>query len=119
MEAGVKNYNVVRSIDELKTMWDKLIADDIPVGFDIETGYHGEDQDRGSLKHETNLLVGFSFTNSLNWARYVPMAHDFADNITDHLSIAEILWNSFKTIKLVAHNLGFELRRMARFFREM
>jgi DNA polymerase-1 len=119
MESGVKNYNVVRSINELKAMWDKLIQDDLPVGFDIETGYHGEDQDRGSLKHETNLLVGFSFTNSLNWARYVPMAHDFADNITDHLSIAEILWNSFKTIKLVAHNLGFELRRMARFFREM
>src|SRR3954468_677501 len=114
-----KNYDVVRSIEELKTFWDKIVEEHKPFGFDIETGYHGPDNDRGALKHETNLLVGFSFTNSLNWARYVPMAHDFAENITDHLSIAEILWNSFKTGLMVAHNLGFELRRMARFFREM
>lgn len=114
----VKNYDVIRSIDELKMFWDRIVEEGKPFGFDIETGYHGEDEDRGSLKQETNLLVGFSFTNSLNWARYCPMAHDFSENITDHLSIAEILWNAFKTGLMVAHNLGFELRRMARFFRE-
>jgi DNA polymerase I-like protein with 3'-5' exonuclease and polymerase domains len=117
--SGAKNYDIVRSIDELRSLWDKLIEEYKPTGFDIETGYLGPDDDRGALKHETNLLVGFSFTNSLNWARYVPMAHDFAENLTDHLSIAEILWNAFKVVPIVAHNLGFELRRMARFFREM
>jgi DNA polymerase I-like protein with 3'-5' exonuclease and polymerase domains len=114
-----KNYDYIREVDELKQFWDKLVEEGLPFGFDIETGYHGEDDDRGSLKQETNLLVGFSFTNSLNWARYCPLAHDFADNITDHLSVAEILWSAFQTGLLVAHNLGFELRRMARFFREM
>lgn len=114
-----KNYDYIRSIDELKKLWDKIIAEGKPFGFDIETGYHGEDDDRGSLKQETNLLVGFSFTNSFNWARYCPLAHDTADNITDHVSVAEILWNAFKTGLMVAHNAGFELRRMARFFREM
>lgn len=114
-----KNYDIVRSIDELKTFWDRMVAENKPIGFDIETGYHGEDDDRGSLKMETNLLVGFSFTNSLNWARYVPMTHDFAENLTDHVAIAEILWNAFQSGLLVCHNAGFELRRMARFFREM
>jgi len=119
MSVATKNYDIVRSIPELKEFWDKIVSEGKPFGFDIETGYHGEDDDRGSLKLETNLLVGFSFTNSLNWARYVPLAHDFAENITDHFSVAEILWSSFKTRLMVAHNAGFELRRMARFFREM
>lgn len=114
-----KNYDIVRSLDELKSFWDRMVAEGKPIGFDIETGYHGEDDDRGSLKMETNLLVGFSFTNSLNWARYVPMAHDFAENLTDHVGIAEILWNAFQSGLLVCHNAGFELRRMARFFREL
>lgn len=114
-----KNYDYTRSVDELRDLFNKIVEDGVAFGFDIETGYHGEDEERGSLKHETNLLVGFSFTNSLNWARYCPLAHDFADNITDHVSVAEILWNAFKTGLMVAHNLGFELRRMARFFREM
>lgn len=114
-----KNYDRIHSIDELKALWDKLIEEHKPTGFDIETGYHGPEDDRGALKMETNLLVGFSFTNSRHWARYVPMAHDLDENVTDHVSIAEILWNAFKTVPIVAHNLGFELRRMARFFREM
>jgi DNA polymerase-1 len=119
MSTVTKNYDVVRSTDELAELWAKITDDGKPTGFDIETGYHGEDDDRGSLKQETNLLVGFSFTNSLNWARYVPLAHDFAENITDHVTVAEILWKSFQSGLLVAHNSGFELRRMARFFREM
>lgn len=116
--SGTKNYNLVRSTEELKKYFDKIIDDGTAFGFDIETGYHGQDDDRGSLKQETNLFVGFSFTNSLDWARYVPLAHDFDENITDHLTVAELLWNLFKTGLLVAHNLGFELRRLARFFRE-
>lgn len=119
MTAPAKNYDLVRSTEEVKNLFDMIVSEGKPFGFDIETGYHGEDDDRGSLKMETNLLVGFSFTNSLNWARYVPLAHDFAENITDHLTVAEILWTSFQSGLLVAHNLGFELRRMARFFREM
>jgi DNA polymerase I-like protein with 3'-5' exonuclease and polymerase domains len=114
-----KNYDIVRSVEELKNFWDRMVAENKPIGFDIETGYHGEDDDRGSLKMETNLLVGFSFTNSLNWARYVPLAHDFAENINDHVAVAEILWNAFQSGLLVCHNAGFELRRMARFFREL
>jgi DNA polymerase I len=119
MSVSTKNYDIVRSTEELKQFWDRIVAEGKAFGFDIETGYHGPDDDRGSLKQETNLLVGFSFTNSLNWARYVPLAHDFAENINDHLSVAEILWNAFKTGLMVAHNAGFELRRMARFFREL
>lgn len=114
-----KNYDIVRSTEELEQFWVDMVNKGQPIGYDIETGYHGEDDDRGSLKLETNLFVGFSFTNSLNWARYVPLAHDFAENITDHLTVAEILWKSFQSGLIVAHNLGFELRRMARFFREM
>jgi DNA polymerase I-like protein with 3'-5' exonuclease and polymerase domains len=118
MSVATKNYDIVRSTEELAQLWNEITSQGKPTGFDIETGYHGEDQDRGSLRLETNLLVGFSFTNSLNWARYCPMAHDFAENITDHLTIAEILWKNFQSGLIVAHNAGFELRRMARFFRE-
>jgi len=114
-----KNYDLVRSVDELKDFFNRIIEEGLPFGFDIETGYHGEDDDRGSLKQETNLLVGFSFTNSLNWARYVPLAHDFAENVTDHIGVARVLWSAFQSGLMVAHNLGFELRRMSRFFREM
>jgi DNA polymerase I-like protein with 3'-5' exonuclease and polymerase domains len=118
MSVAMKNYDLVRSVDELADFFNKIVEEGKPFGFDIETGYHGEDQDRGSLRQETNLLVGFSFTNSFNWARYCPMAHDFADNVTDQIGIAIVLWNAFKTGLMVAHNAGYELRRMARFFRE-
>lgn len=119
MSVTAKNYDITRSVEELDNLFAKIVTEGKAFGFDIETGYHGEDDDRGSLKLETNLLVGFSFTNSLNWARYCPLAHDFDENITDHVGVAVILWKAFQTGLMVAHNAGFELRRMARFFREM
>lgn len=112
-----KNYGLVTSIAELAEYCEKLIAEQKPIGYDLETGYHGPPVKKGSVRIETNLIAGFSFTNSQQWARYAPLNHDMADNL-DNLEAAKLLWPLMNSGLIVAHNAGFELRNMARFFRE-
>lgn len=114
---ALKNYALISSLEELQRYVDRLISEGKPFGFDIETGYHGPPVKKGALKIETNFIVGISFTNSLDWARYVPLAHDMAEN----LPIAEVL-RIFRPLLLtglgVPHNAAFELRNLARAYRE-
>lgn len=112
----IKNYGRVESIDELHELVTKLIADNTAIGFDIETGYTGDDREKGAVHPETAMVVGISFTNSTDWARYVALNHDDAENL-DNREAAKLFWLLLDTGLGVAHNAGFELRHLARWFR--
>ncbi len=120
VEAGVaaKNYGLVTSIDELESFCVRLLDGDGPIAFDIETGYHGPDREKFSLHPETAIVAGISFTNSVHWARYAPLNHDFADNL-DNLAAARLLWPVLASGRGVAHNAPFELRHLSKWFREL
>jgi DNA polymerase I-like protein with 3'-5' exonuclease and polymerase domains len=115
-----RNYGAVRSADKLDAFVKKLIADGKPVGFDIESGYTGADKEGVALLnfHPDWILVGWSFTNSTEWARYVPIAHDDGNNIDDPIRAARALWRLLQSGLGVAHNLSFELKGISRYFRE-
>jgi DNA polymerase-1 len=110
-----KNYGVITSLDELETHINRI--DEDVYAFDIETGYLGPPREKFSLHPETALIAGFSFTNSEHWARYVPLAHDDAENL-DNQAVAELLWPWFISGKGVAHNAKFEKRHLSRYFRQ-
>lgn len=111
--AGIKNYGRVNSIEELQQLADSTHGK--VIGFDIETGYLGADREKGSLHPETAIVVGISFTDSLDWARYAPLAHDGAENL-DNREAAKIFWDLLSPGTGVAHNAGFELKHLARWF---
>jgi DNA polymerase I-like protein with 3'-5' exonuclease and polymerase domains len=115
------SYGLLTDLDELRRVIGSLIAEGKPFGFDIETGYEGETRESASLHPEENFVAGISFTNSLSWARYVPLKHDTGINV-DNLEVARILWPLFQVrdsegVPLgVAHGAKFELRCMSRWF---
>ncbi len=111
-----KNYGVVSSLVELDRLIQHIGSD--VFAFDIETGYYGEPVEKRALKPEAAFIVGISFTNSTEWARYVPLAHDVGENFDNH-AVAELLWPWLRGGKGVPHNAKFELRHMARFFRKL
>ncbi len=104
----VKDYRLVESLDELAFLMQKFLDEGTPVGLDIETGYDGPDRKDASTHPQEGYVVGISFTNSLDWARYVPLRHDFEDNF-DNKAVAELLWPVLKAGLIVAHNGKFEL----------
>lgn len=112
-----KNYGLVSTIAELQKFVDKLIREGKPFGFDIETGYLGEPKVKKALHPEENLICGFSFTNSTDWARYCPINHHLHENV-DSAEAARALWPLMQTGLGVAHNLSFEERNMSRWFLE-
>lgn len=114
---STRNYGLVGSIPELSEYFERMIEEQKPIGYDIETGYLGPAVKKGSVRIETNIIAGFSFTNSKKWARYASLNHDMADNL-DNLEAAKLLWVLMNSGLVVCHNAGFELRNMARFFRE-
>lgn len=114
---GTRNYGMIASLDELREYFDRIHAQDGPIGFDIETGYHGPDREKGAVHPETAIVVGFSFSSSTDWARYVPLAHDRGENL-DNYEVAKLLWDLLATGRGVAHNASFELRHLAKFFRQ-
>lgn len=111
----MRNYGLVRSVDELARFCDRLMSTDGPIGFDIETGYTGEDREKASVRPEINLLAGISFTNSGDWARYVPLAHETGENLHNG-DCARLLWPLLSSGRGVAHNAAFELRNLSRWF---
>ncbi len=96
-----KNYGVVASVEELAKHIER-IGDDV-FAFDIETGYHGEPKEKHALKPEIAFIVGISFTNSTEWARYAPLAHDSGGNLDNH-AVAELLWPWLRQGKGIPHN---------------
>lgn len=107
-----------RIIDQSK---DNAFALAKPFAFDIEAGYVGPDaEDVAKMQfHPNYILVGISFTNDTNWARYVPIAHDDGNNATDLTRIARAFWRLVNTGMGIAHNAAYELKGMSRWFREL
>lgn len=101
-----KNFGMITSADKLKRLAAKLLTDDRPIGFDIETGYDGEDRDHGSLQpYAGSFIVGFSITNAQNWARYIPLRHDLSGDNLDE----DVVWDIMAPVleapnSIVAHN---------------
>lgn len=113
---GIRNYGLITSVEELYEFTDRLTEAE-SIGFDIETGYHGEDKDKFAIHPETAHIVGISFTSSTDWARYIPLSHDEGENLPAGV-VAAWLWHVLNFGTGVAHNAGFELRHLAKFFRE-
>lgn len=112
-----KNYGTVTSVAQFEKFVDRLLAAGLPIGYDIETGYDGPDRSKAALHPEESFVVGFSFTNSTEWARYVPLRHDHANNVSPE-EIAPLLWKLLNSGLVVCHNVAFELSFMSFFFRE-
>jgi DNA polymerase-1 len=117
---ATRNYGLVKDEEQLEAFVARLVHAGRPIGFDIETGYDGPDRDKVSLHPDDpdSKVVGISFTNSTDWARYVPLAHDLARNF-DPLASAHAFWQLLSTGLGVPHNAKFELRHLARWFRDV
>lgn len=104
------NYAAINTEDALKAMVDKLMAEGKPIGFDIETGYHGPDRKKGAVyvDWDEQFPSGFSITNSKKWARYVPTAHEFRRMP----NAWEIIKPALETLPVIAHNAKFEKRNL-------
>jgi DNA polymerase I-like protein with 3'-5' exonuclease and polymerase domains len=109
------SYRLIETVEDFEQVCQKLVSEGIPFGFDIETSYDGEPREHAQLHPEENFVCGLSFTNSLAWARYAPLRHDFGTNL-DNARCAAAFWPVVQTGLGVAHNLKFELRCMARWF---
>lgn len=111
----IRNYGAIASIEELADFTERVTTAGTAISFDIETGYHGDDREKGAIHRSTAIVVGISFTNSLDWARYAPLAHDAGENL-DNYRAAQLFWDMFSTGLGVAHNAGFELRHLSKWF---
>lgn len=112
-----KSYGVVDNIEGVKKLFGKLIADNKPFSYDLETGYDGPPREKSSVRAEIAFVVGFSVTNSTEWARYIPIRHDMAVNV-DPEQFALACWPLMQTGLGVAHNAKFELRFLSELFKE-
>lgn len=114
----MRNFGLVDSVEAFEALVDSLDPAKDVIGFDIETGYVGQDRLKGSVHVEDpdSMVVGFSFTNDPRWAKYVPLAHDTGPNL-DPVRIAPIVWRLLSTFRWTAHNAGFEQKFMRKFFK--
>ena len=119
---STRNYDFVTSVSTFSKLVDRITRDGTPFAFDIETGYNGVPREKIALLpfHPDWILVGFSFTNSIDWARYIPIAHDAGGNIDDPVEAARLLWKLLHVTDAegkpmgVAHNAAFELKGLRR-----
>lgn len=113
-----KNYGLIVSVAQFEQFVDRFIDSNSVVAFDAETGYDGNPFEGGSLSplYKSSKVVGFSFTNSTEWARYVPLAHDLGTNL-DNEAVAHLLWKLLTSVPIISHNGGFELRFLRKYFK--
>lgn len=122
--AKAPSYGLITKLEDAERLVRLLISQGAPFGFDIETSYHGEPREKAATHPEENYVVGVSLTNSLHWARYIPVAHDDGTNVSPG-DLAPLLWELLHANAVsgnllsglgVAHGAKFELRCLARFF---
>src|SRR5688572_24234847 len=112
-----KNYGLVESETQLEKLVDKLLADNTTIAIDVETGYYGPPREKAALHPEESFIVGISFTNSTNWARYVPVRHDEGENFSSEF-VARQFWRLLQSGQAIAHQMKFEQRQLSKFFRD-
>jgi DNA polymerase-1 len=107
---AVNDYDYIRSVDDLKRIVDVLgERPNLPIAFDLESGYEGPPRNGGSLAwHAGTFIVGFSFAFDPRASRYVPLRHDFAQENLD----PDVVWPIMKPLleqpRFIAHNALFE-----------
>jgi DNA polymerase I-like protein with 3'-5' exonuclease and polymerase domains len=107
--------------EEIAARFAAITSEKLPFAFDIETGYHGESRESAALHPEENFVVSLQLTNSLSWARDIPLGHDNGPNV-DNAMVAALAWQLLHAVDDaglpmgVAHGAVFELRVMARWF---
>ena len=116
------DYDLIESIDQLAYFAGRLHAEVAlgrRFGFDIETGYEGEDREKAQLHPEEGLVAGISLgvseVSGVVWGRYAALNHDNGPNL-DNYQAAEVLWKLLRTGHGVAHNASFEIRFLAVWF---
>lgn len=117
-----RNYGALRSAEKFEAFVKKLIDAGKPVGFDIEASYSAPQYiAKGALQQfqPSWFLTGFSFTNSTDWARYVPIAHADGRNADDVVRVAIALWKLLNEAHIVAHNLSYELKGVRRWMLDL
>jgi len=103
MSTQAKNYGIITSADDLSRAVQAL--GEGPVGFDVETGYTGEDREKGALRpHEGAFITGFSISGDPSWARWIPLRHDEGPNMDP-----AVAWEIMEPVlchgeRVVAHN---------------
>lgn len=117
---ATKQYISLRQVSLLKRVVEGMIKNGKPFGFDIESGYSGEDRKGLALLpfHPDWVFAGISFTNTDKGAFYVPIGHDNGDNIDDPLAAIVLLWELLNTGNGVPHNAMFEYIGLSRVFRQ-
>jgi len=100
---------LVSDAERLQALVDSIMADEGPVGFDIETGFTGRPFPGRALKPEANEITGFSLAASPERGWYVPMRHKDSANIPPAVA-AEILRPLMQSGRVVCHNAKFEVR---------
>jgi DNA polymerase I-like protein with 3'-5' exonuclease and polymerase domains len=119
--AVTPSYDRLDDPAEIEARFRAIAAELAPAGFDIESSYWGESREKGALHPEENYVVSLQFTNSLDWARMVPIAFDEGANV-DSAWFAPRLWALLHVVDdeglplFVAHGAIFELRTLARYF---
>jgi DNA polymerase-1 len=111
------DFGLATDLDQIAVLFDKMSTIEDGFGFDIETGYSGPPVEKKSLHPETAFVVGVSFSGDPGWARYVPLRHDRGEMVDD-VKFARLLAKLLGSGKGIAHNAPFELRHLAKFFRE-
>jgi DNA polymerase I-like protein with 3'-5' exonuclease and polymerase domains len=106
------SYDLLTSEADLKALTERLLSEAKPFGFDIETGYDGESREKAQLHPEENFIAGISLTNSVSWARYIPVRHDSGENM-DPECVFSVLEPLLRTGLGIAHGGKFELRCIA------
>lgn len=118
---AMPSYAPLTDLDEIAERTHALIVEKLPFGFDVETGYLGDSREGASLHPEENFLVSWQLTNSLSWARMIPLAFDAGGNV-DNKAVAPLLWELLHAVDDegrplgVAHGAVAELRWAARWF---
>lgn len=115
-----KDYGAISDVEGLREYIGKVKNGGKTFAFDIESGYDGPPTNdlSTSVFHPRWKLVGISFTDSTEWARYVPIAHDNGENAPT-LAAARLFWSLLNTGRGVPHNAMFELQGLSRWFREV
>lgn len=110
------NYGYVTQMDALKALLGKLGDEGKTIAFDIETGYIGMDREKASLDVHSldQMIVGFSVTNSVDWARYIPLKHDDTDLNMDPNQVWPLVKELFESgaADIACHSYQFEGRNL-------
>lgn len=106
-----RDYGLIHSIAELEILAEKLLADGLLVSFDMETSYSTPKpvaKRALDVTHPDQFVCGFSITNNVGWARYVPLLHDnYAGNL-DPVQVWETIRPVLEQLPVLAHHKKFE-----------